>query len=733
MTYMLIRFRVSNDIFDYILCALITLALFLFVTTLLSYKNKCFHFFAIIVAGVFACGYGVLTYVNAYYINSNTHLLEPDVFAALQSNSSEALFFFWEDMYTFWGIIFLFLFPAIIFYVNLRISAFFSDAMPLIIKHCIVISSVLFIFTTYNHLHLYDFINKRVFSYIDAVNSFKLDFSPQASGKMQNLKGEGEIYLVVIGESQTRDQMQIFSPYPSVANTPWLSKQYSNPDWVFFKNSFSFHTHTVQSLSAALTDKRAIQPSETKHVETILSLSKRYNMKTIWISNQSKSGLYENAITTLASTADVVRFTEENISNQQHDLEIIPILADELEKIEPKQNALIVLHLFGSHSPYRLRFPKDFTKTNITDPSLLGNFAQSKNHTKYMEYLTAIRYTDTVLEKVFHILEDERKPSVLIYFSDHGEDPIETMGHNFTTFRWSMTHIPFFIWISEKYNRLYPNKLSTLAANKNKFFTNDLIFDTYAGLLNINDEVYQGIYDIGNEDYSITIDNAVISDNIKIKDDYSVRTQAHDKLIALDSSSIFKLAQAHSMNISSFQLTVKYTKNNNGADDLIVITPHGKPITTLDSYINLTHLYFDFLFLDISNLSLENMPAIVSILEKINQKHHIKDRVCIGSLKLELFSNLLNNNWKMVYIIKNDENLTQNQLQNVVKYKFYGVDFPLSSFDNIKNKLNNNQKNLKFFARSNDWHFSDNDLTNKISPYEEIEKIGITFDSVFSN
>ena len=70
------------------------------------------------------------------------------------------------------------------------------------------------------------------------------------------------LFVLVIGESETRDRMQAYGFKRS--NTPKLIQRLQNPHNILFKNAFSSWPQTVQALSYALT-----QANQYNHIDTV--------------------------------------------------------------------------------------------------------------------------------------------------------------------------------------------------------------------------------------------------------------------------------------------------------------------------------------------------------------------------------------------------------------------------------------------------------------------------------
>lgn len=69
----------------------------------------------------------------------------------------------------------------------------------------------------------------------------------------------GGIYVLVIGESETRDHMHIYGYERE--NTPFLDSLKSLPDAVIFSHAYSNHTHTVPCLTFALSERNQYKES----------------------------------------------------------------------------------------------------------------------------------------------------------------------------------------------------------------------------------------------------------------------------------------------------------------------------------------------------------------------------------------------------------------------------------------------------------------------------------------
>lgn len=67
----------------------------------------------------------------------------------------------------------------------------------------------------------------------------------------------------------------------------------------------------------------------------------------------------------------------------------------------------------------------------------------------------------------------------MVYYSDHGED-LHISNALRMLFVW--LRIPMFVYLSEDYRKAYPSRATALAHNQDRFFTNDMIYDTVCGI-----------------------------------------------------------------------------------------------------------------------------------------------------------------------------------------------------------------------------------------------------------
>lgn len=286
----------------------------------------------------------------------------------------------------------------------------------------------------------------------------------QLSG-LQN-SGDAGLYVMVIGESATRDHMGCYGYNRNT--TPWMSKMQGNESFYQFTNAWSCAVDTVHSLNYALTNKNQYNDLDLSKAISIVDVANASGYKTIWISNQAKIGLADTPITAIASEAKEQIWLRNKIGHLKDGRYLdLPGYYDDriinaLDEVQLNERTLIVIHMIGSHANYDVRYPKDF--------------AIFKNDESYIdEYDNSILYTDSVLEKIYNKVKQNSHFKAFVYFSDHGEGIEGNLMHDINRYTTQMAKIPLVMIFSSDYLR----KRQKIDMNKisQYYFTNDLIFD----------------------------------------------------------------------------------------------------------------------------------------------------------------------------------------------------------------------------------------------------------------
>lgn len=321
------------------------------------------------------------------------------------------------------------------------------------------------------------------------------NFSKERTDRKDNMsklllshKPEAGVYVLVIGESQNRAHMQAYNYHR--ATTPWLDSMKNDKNMLLFTKAYSCHTHTVPTLLYALTAKNQYNNIAVKNAVSVLEVAEAAGFETVWLSNQVKYSAWDTPVTSIASEANQQKWINSTLGESTNTDYFDGKLIEELEKIKITDKMLIVMHLMGNHGSYEQRYPKAFEKYD------------GKNTID--KYDNSIIYNDYVMSQVYKRARKIPNFKGLVYCSDHADAIDKNLSHYAAQFDFDMTHIPLYIYLSDSYIQNNSAKYKSLEKQKNKLFTNDLLFNLMLGVLGIN---LNNIYEPNNDPTADTFDN----------------------------------------------------------------------------------------------------------------------------------------------------------------------------------------------------------------------------------
>ena len=321
------------------------------------------------------------------------------------------------------------------------------------------------------------------------------NFSKERTDRKDNMsklllshKPEAGVFVLVIGESQNRAHMQAYNYHR--ATTPWLDSMKNDKNMLLFTKAYSCHTHTVPTLLYALTAKNQYNNIAVKNAVSVLEVAEAAGFETVWLSNQVKYSAWDTPVTSIASEANQQKWINSTLGESTNTDYFDGKLIEELEKIKITDKMLIVMHLMGNHGSYEQRYPKAFEKYD------------GKNTID--KYDNSIIYNDYVMSQVYKRARKIPNFKGLVYCSDHADAIDKNLSHDAAQFDFDMTHIPLYIYLSDSYIQNNSAKYKSLEKQKNKLFTNDLLFNLMLGVLGIN---LNNIYEPNNDPTADTFDN----------------------------------------------------------------------------------------------------------------------------------------------------------------------------------------------------------------------------------
>lgn len=291
---------------------------------------------------------------------------------------------------------------------------------------------------------------------------------------LQNNTGRKGIYFLVIGESQNTLRMSAYGY--KLKTTPWLDSMKNNPNLLLFQHAYACQVQTVPVLSYALTAKNQYNSVKMEQAVSLIDVAKAAGYQTVWLSNQVRFGGWGTPVTVIAEEADQKIWINSHQGNtldtEYYDGELI----NRLQDIKRSDKMLIVVHLMGNHISYHSRYPAEFDKF--------------KAEGKRSEYDNSILYNDYVMQQLIDKVSQWPEFQGLLYFSDHGESVEQERGHNPDRFVFEMAYIPMYMYFSPAYISANEKTFRVLQASQAQYFTNDLIFNTMLGIMDIRNEAF---------------------------------------------------------------------------------------------------------------------------------------------------------------------------------------------------------------------------------------------------
>jgi heptose-I-phosphate ethanolaminephosphotransferase len=193
-------------------------------------------------------------------------------------------------------------------------------------------------------------------------------------------------------------------------------------------------------------------------------------------------------------------------------------VAQNLNHLSNKSWQLVIFHLMGQHLGAEERYPHTSQFNHFNTSNIMRKDLQKDQCQKIADYDNATLYNDFVLNQIINNYRD--KNTILVYFSDHGEQIYDNKfgyGRNFSPNNNSeiikcLNEIPFMIWCSDKYKKSHIDVVNRIQKSLNNPIMNDdvcyLLFDL------------AGIHYKGNKPNKSFISNSYIKYHRIINDDY---------------------------------------------------------------------------------------------------------------------------------------------------------------------------------------------------------------------
>ncbi len=277
--------------------------------------------------------------------------------------------------------------------------------------------------------------------------------------------------VVYIGESTSVMNMGLYGY--GRPTTPRLSAMAAQDrQLLVFEHVFATHAHTSRSLLEALSlgrdaSQRYLPITERQRI-SVVDVLQSAGLQPRLLSNQGQGGSWDQASSVIFRHSDnTFRSRAAPAAERPWDDEFFE---DQLRKLRPVagRSQVLFLHSYAGHGPYHKNIPERFRQPVDAQLQTLGQARVTREPgaslAQIEAYDAAIRYVDHSLSKTLAGFKDSPRPTVLVYFSDHGDAVYAGIGHDSARFRHEMARVPFLIYFNDAAARQRPDLLARYRA-----------------------------------------------------------------------------------------------------------------------------------------------------------------------------------------------------------------------------------------------------------------------------
>lgn len=308
-----------------------------------------------------------------------------------------------------------------------------------------------------------------VFSGEDRWSSLRLEEVVDMSQHLTNpqieetMERHPQNIVVIIGESAVPSRYSLYGH--NRATNPLLE----NDSIIIFKNVVSPEAHTTETFRYLLnTYQKGMEEGKKFYESTsVIEALNKAGYQSIWISNQSRNGIYDNLPSGHSKLCGKQVFVNEAENATGYDGDLLKV------NVEQGKRNFIIYHLMGQHPAFKSRYPADFKHFSEED------YADSPKQQRHnlADYDNATLYNDYVLYSIIEKYKDGE--SIVFYLSDHGLDFYDTdpnyAGHAKATEESKAfgKKIPFMVYVSPSYQQHFPEKVESIKANRDTPYCTD--------------------------------------------------------------------------------------------------------------------------------------------------------------------------------------------------------------------------------------------------------------------
>ena len=463
--------------------------------------------------------------------------------------------------------------------------------------------------------------------------------------------------VVYIGESTTRRHMGLYG-YPR-DTTPRLSAL--GEKLIRFDDAAAPHTHTARALREMLTDLNfngtaglvptvRHPPGEPARPYNILDVLNAAGMKTWWFSNHNQFGIWDNPVTNIADRADQKKFFRKSVGKSfdatYFDDAMVRQAVELIESEKTTDSRAIFIHSYAGHADYCKNIPESWRTRFSAAWSSAAYFGDLGGDLARVDcYDSAISYIDHNLHEVIEAARRKRKPTIVLYVADHGEDVDDGSGHNSELHTYQHVAVPLVLFFNDAARAAYPQQIRNLEANRRLPFETADLYHLLADLARVNSFHVDRTRSPAAESYRVrprhilprgmhwlSLDTEPLRDSLDLRDTIEI---AQAKLRRLSDRDKAKLCVHHVNTLAKLREAtlllpcVEFDAVFDSATSIFHVYHPPNPDLGLDLDTYLSWAGPARLWMDLKNLDEANLDRIFASLVKLDAKYGLKQRLVI--------------------------------------------------------------------------------------------------------
>ena len=340
-------------------------------------------------------------------------------------------------------------------------------------------------------------------------NCSAVEMSKTASANVAHIVSSKKANIIlVIGESFNKHHSSLYQ-YKKITN-PFLTKEKRKGNLFVFSNVIAPYNLTSLVLKNVFSTNSIMNNQQWFSKPVFPVIFKRAGYKVYFWDNQksdAKADVFDFSLNSFLYNDEISKISYDYMNKHKflYDDELITDFVK--FGFSSNTNNLLIFHLLGQHSIAADRYPhkKEFCLFNVDS---VHQASLNINEKKYVcHYDNATIYNDYVIKHIIDIFRNTN--SVIVYFSDHGEEVYDYRHifgrtHELKKNRNIMKYqyeIPFVIWCSNKYKAQNKDIIGMIEKSLNKPYMTDNVSHLLFILGHIHTQYYNSQCDLLSPQY----------------------------------------------------------------------------------------------------------------------------------------------------------------------------------------------------------------------------------------